>query len=33
MKRKAESMLSTEIDLTTCSDEDKDYLFTSSKLF
>jgi ribosomal protein S15P/S13E len=32
-KRKAKSIISTEIDLTTSSDEDKDYLFTSSKPF
>jgi hypothetical protein len=34
-KRKAESMLSTEINLTTSSDEDisEEYLFTSSKAF
>jgi hypothetical protein len=34
-KRKAESILSTEIDLTTSSDEgeNKEYLFTSSKPF
>jgi hypothetical protein len=31
--RKAESILSTEINLTTSSDEGEDYLFTSSKPF
>jgi hypothetical protein len=32
-KRKAESILSTEINLTTSSDEGEEYLFTSSKPF
>jgi hypothetical protein len=32
-KRKAESVLSTEISLTTSSDEGEEYLFTSSKPF
>jgi hypothetical protein len=32
-KRKAESILSTEINLTTGSDEGEEYLFTSSKPF
>jgi hypothetical protein len=34
-KRKAESLLSTEVNLTTSSDEDtsEEYLFTSSKPF
>jgi hypothetical protein len=32
-KRKAESILSTEINLTTISDEGEKYLFTSSKAF
>jgi hypothetical protein len=32
-KRKAESLLSTKINLATSSDEGEEYLFTSSKIF